>query len=76
MPTPLTPCGLIPPSAMPHWVSLNPGVPGANGAYVFACAWTPVVMCMWVATSAWLDGAGQSYRQMGRQRLVALGLGD
>ena len=104
------------------WVSLNPGMPGANDSVV-PSRWTAMAMCMSAATSPSLGrcrpttspngtaapgrpwargsaatglcaggerdqslrrgklhhggrGAGQQHRQMGRQRLVGLGLGD
>ena len=58
------------------WVSLNPGLPGANGdgeGHRSGRQWQCV--CRRLLHLHW-DGAGQPHRQMGRQRLVGLGLGD
>ena len=57
------------------WVSLNPGLPGADGTC--AChrggrQWQCVCRR---PLQFHRDGAGQRHRQMGRQRLVGLGLG-
>ena len=58
------------------WVSLNPGLPGANGTvWAIAVDGSGNVYVGGALHLHW-DGAGQPHRQMGRQRLVGLGLGD